>query len=645
MTLGSGFRYLMDSVAKGDGAPNPSNSLTRYYAESGTPPGVFLGAGLAGLGDGAGVEKGSEVTDEHLYRMLGLCADPLTGKPLGRIPNNPTRRDDTARQAGTSTGADSDTASTEGSDRLGFGRAIRVPVAGFDLTFSVSKSVSVAWAAADEATKAVIYGCHRQAVDYVLAYAEREVFHSRSGTNGVVDEDIDGVVAASFTHWDSRAGDPQLHDHVVVLNRARSSRDGVWRTLDSRGLFKATVALSELHHGVLSDLLTGALGWGWDGRARRHSSAPRWEVTGVPERLIAEFSQRAEMIEARTETLIGEFTAARGRRPVGSVLLRIRQQATLETRPDKTHRSLADMTERWGQRAATVLDVDDPVAWVATLADRNDLPLLHAGDLGDQILADAAAVAAETVAGRRATFSRANITAEVHRQLHGVRFASPDDRVAVAERTTDLALHTSLVVSAPDLHHTPERFRRLDGSSLFRTRDHAVYTTANLLEAEGRLLDVAGDVTGPAVPASTVAAVTGRDLPGASGRCQPIRLGPSNRSLPPVGFSMCWSGRPGPASRRRSPGCERCGRPSTVQGRSSASPRPPPPKSSPTSWGSTPRTWPNGPMSTLRPPGGSPRSTISEPFSPEAARTGATCRPASTCSGRRWTGGSHERGG
>ena len=59
MTLGSGYRYLMESVAVGDGAPGHTSNLTRYYAESGTPPGVFLGAGLAGLDDGRGVEPGS----------------------------------------------------------------------------------------------------------------------------------------------------------------------------------------------------------------------------------------------------------------------------------------------------------------------------------------------------------------------------------------------------------------------------------------------------------------------------------------------------------------------------------------------------------------------------------------------------------
>ena len=115
------------------------------------------------------------------------------------------------------------------------------------------------------------------------------------------------MVATAFTHWDSRAGDPQLHDHVVVANRARSVSDGVWRTLDSRGLFKNVVALSELHQGVLGDLLTEALGWGWEGRARRHSDQLRWEVTGVSEALMTEFSQRAAVIEERKTALIGEY--------------------------------------------------------------------------------------------------------------------------------------------------------------------------------------------------------------------------------------------------------------------------------------------------------------------------------------------------
>jgi hypothetical protein len=238
----------MDSVAVGDGTPERPDTLAAYYAASGTPPGVFLGSGLAGLADGEGVEKGSVVTEEHLYNMLGLCCDPVTREPVGRCPN--------------------------ASSKL-------APVAGFDLSFSPSKSVSVAWALADKDTRQVIYDCHRQAVDFVLSYAEREVFHSRSGTNGIVTEDIDGVIAASFTHFDSRAGDPQLHDHVIIWNRARSSSDGRWRTLDSRAIFQARSALSSMHQGVLSDLLTKRLGAISTVAAYRE----RWNVTAADQAL------------------------------------------------------------------------------------------------------------------------------------------------------------------------------------------------------------------------------------------------------------------------------------------------------------------------------------------------------------------------
>jgi conjugative relaxase-like TrwC/TraI family protein len=115
-------------------------------------------------------------------------------------------------------------------------------------------------------TNADIAVCHREAIDYVLTYAEAHVFHSRSGASGIVEEDVTGVIAASFTHFTSRLDDPQLHDHVVVWNRTRSVSDGKWRTLDSKAIFKATTTLSELHQGVLSDLLTAKLGVGWEAR-------------------------------------------------------------------------------------------------------------------------------------------------------------------------------------------------------------------------------------------------------------------------------------------------------------------------------------------------------------------------------------------
>ena len=146
-------------------------------------------------------------------------------------------------------------------------------------------------------------------------------------------EGIRGVVGAACDHWDSRAGDPQLHTHVVVMNRVQGE-DGVWRTLDSRGMFRATVGLSEMYNGVLSDFLTQELGWGWESTSRLHSHVPKYEVAGVPQDLQQEFSTRSSAIETATNSLLPDFVAAHGRLPHSPGMLKLRQQATLRTRPD-----------------------------------------------------------------------------------------------------------------------------------------------------------------------------------------------------------------------------------------------------------------------------------------------------------------------
>ena len=101
MTLGAGFRYLMSSVARADREGPTADPLTAYYTQEGTPPGRFLGSGLAGLDGGRGVAPGSVVTEEHLWRMLGMLQDPVTGQPLGRAPvGGPPRLPSTRRAGG-----------------------------------------------------------------------------------------------------------------------------------------------------------------------------------------------------------------------------------------------------------------------------------------------------------------------------------------------------------------------------------------------------------------------------------------------------------------------------------------------------------------------------------------------------------------
>jgi len=52
MSAGDGYKYLLRTVAAGDGKRSLSTPLTRYYSEQGTPPGRWMGGGLAGLGGG-----------------------------------------------------------------------------------------------------------------------------------------------------------------------------------------------------------------------------------------------------------------------------------------------------------------------------------------------------------------------------------------------------------------------------------------------------------------------------------------------------------------------------------------------------------------------------------------------------------------
>ncbi|WP_433678792.1 relaxase domain-containing protein [Nocardia sp. CA-119907] len=66
---------------------------------------------------------------------------------------------------------------------------------------------------------------HHAAVQDAIAYLEANAAYTRLGRNGVRQVDVDGLIAATFDHRDSRAGadagqgDPDLHTHVVVANR------------------------------------------------------------------------------------------------------------------------------------------------------------------------------------------------------------------------------------------------------------------------------------------------------------------------------------------------------------------------------------------------------------------------------------------
>ena len=84
---------------------------------------------------------------------------------------------------------------------------------------------SAFWAVADAGTQAIIADAHHAAVADVVAFMEREVAATRAGATpgdgAVAQIDVTGHIATAYDHYDSRAGDPHLHTHVVVSNRVR----------------------------------------------------------------------------------------------------------------------------------------------------------------------------------------------------------------------------------------------------------------------------------------------------------------------------------------------------------------------------------------------------------------------------------------
>jgi hypothetical protein len=90
--------------------------------------------------------------------------------------------------------------------------------AGFDLTFSAPKTVSVLVAGLkDQDLQRKVLEVHDMAVKSAVEYIEREAGKVRLQGMGVKAE----LLAAGFRHWTSRAGDPQLHTHVIVMNAGR----------------------------------------------------------------------------------------------------------------------------------------------------------------------------------------------------------------------------------------------------------------------------------------------------------------------------------------------------------------------------------------------------------------------------------------
>jgi conjugative relaxase-like TrwC/TraI family protein len=505
MSAGNGYQYLLRSVAAGDGNRALSTPLTRYYAEVGTPPGRWMGSAVRVLGGGR-LEPGMAATEEQLALLIGMGRDPVTGEQLGRaypeyasLASRIRERVDGLDLEMTTDKRAVETARIEAEETA---RSMRHAVAGFDLTFSVPKSVSVLWGLADAATQERIVAAHHAAVADVVEFLEREVAATRTGAadsdGAVAQVGVAGVAAVAFDHYDSRAGDPQLHTHVVLSAKVMTVLDGRWRSLDGRPLYASRTALSAHYNALLADRLSRDLGVGWERRKRGADRNPQWEIAGVSDGLVREFSSRSREIDLEKDRLIASYLAAHGRRPSEKKIVELRAQATLATRPPKEIRSLADLTTEWRGRASSRLGVN-LAGWVAGVLARPAAAPLRAEEVSPALVEAIGVDVLEQVSIKRSTWTHWNLMAEASRQTMGLRFATAADREAVIGLIVEAAEAGSITLTPPELAASPVAFQRPDGASVFRPRQAAKFSSNAVLEAEARLLDRAEATTAPYV--------------------------------------------------------------------------------------------------------------------------------------------------
>lgn len=245
----------MSAMSSGQASYYLGLAAEDYYLKGGEPPGRWYGDGARQLG------LTGEVQDAELYNLFGGYS-PDGSKLLVQLQRHSEK-------------------------------AAHRP--GWDLTFSAPKSVSVLWSQADAERRARIQRAHEQAVQKAIDYLQETAALTRRGKGGQWLEQA-GLVVATFEHSTSRALDPQLHTHALVMN-VGVREDGTTGTLSSLSLFETKMAAGALYRLHLSSLLERELG------VPLHRFRSWFEVTGVPEELIAEFSKRREAIEAELDRL------------------------------------------------------------------------------------------------------------------------------------------------------------------------------------------------------------------------------------------------------------------------------------------------------------------------------------------------------
>ncbi len=360
-----------------------------------------------------------------------------------------------------------------------FAGARRQPAAvvGYDVTFSVPKSVSLLWAITDDPDiRDHVTAALDHAVRAGVEYLEANAAWVRTGP---VPTQTAGLLGAAYLHATNRNLEPQLHTHVVIANAAMHP-NGTLRALDGRGLFLHATTAGHLAAAELRHQLSDRLGVEWtpveNGLA---------EIVHIPDDAIRVFSSRAAEIDTLTAELGSDSASAR-------------QVAAYQTRAPKRHGvDLDALQHRWNVRAAeTGLTVDH----INETVMHPDRPLPTPFTPSDTARLYRVLVGPDGVTKHRAVFDRRDVIQSVA-GLAGDRFTA--QQVIV---TADAWLATPDLVRLESTEKG-HAIRRRDGTLVATRSGEPLYTTRQMLALENGIVAAfdAGHNRGAAfVPADIV---------------------------------------------------------------------------------------------------------------------------------------------
>ena len=153
---------------------------------------------------------------------------------------------------------------------------------------------------------------HREAVTEAMLELEKlAAVRLRKGENVFTNnlETTGRIIYAEFHHTASRALDPQLHTHNVVVNVTLGS-DNKFKALESVEMYRAIRYAGKVYHNKLSALCT-KLGYTMENHYDDKGRIVWKDIKGIPEEVMELYSKRRKEIEK----LEAEFIEEHGRKP------------------------------------------------------------------------------------------------------------------------------------------------------------------------------------------------------------------------------------------------------------------------------------------------------------------------------------------